>query len=618
MKKILIGLAALFIPATVFAAAVFNSSQVGNTPTNGYVLQTNGSISTWVATSTLGITGTGGSSFAYPFIPSTNFSVTNQATTGIAWFQNGLNASSTSHFVYASSTELSASIIQAAPGKDLTLDNGNKGTALNQILLSDAGQFFYTGSDGQYNYGNGLASPSYGSLDFSLVASGQTYTFPNSTGTICLTTTCAGTVTSVGISTPNSTLSLGGTNPVTTNGTISADLNLSHSNTWTASTTFANGLNVNIATTSKLAITSLASASGAFLAINPLGQVISTSTPTGASGITTIGPAGQGQTGATQTFATSTSATNGLTSAVQIVGSSNTQTFTPSISGTLTTAGGGTGLSNPGSLSASAILTFAGSSGATAIQPSYIGQVLGSSDGSNWGNASIVSGGSSNNSSLTLRSTSSGTASGDYIAFQTAVQVERARILSNGNFGIATTSPWRTLSVSGTVAINGLSAFATGDSAVCIRANGEITFDSGVSSCIVSSKYVKHNILGINASDSETRIMALNPVSFAYNESDQKDIGLIAEDAASIDPRYAQYTGETKIISGHTFKPGDVTAVNWSAITADLVKTVQIDHLALVTNRVKRTAEENWQWIVMSILAAGFIYQQWQIKKLRK
>ncbi len=44
------------------------------------------------------------------------------------------------------------------------------------------------------------------------------------------------------------------------------------------------------------------------------------------------------------TFATATSATNGITSAMTIVGSGSTLTFTPSQSGTLTVAGGGTGV----------------------------------------------------------------------------------------------------------------------------------------------------------------------------------------------------------------------------------------------------------------------------------
>lgn len=47
-------------------------------------------------------------------------------------------------------------------------------------------------------------------------------------------TTNTGTVTSVTLATPNSTLSLGGTNPVTGVGTINADLNLAHGNAWTA------------------------------------------------------------------------------------------------------------------------------------------------------------------------------------------------------------------------------------------------------------------------------------------------------------------------------------------------------------------------------------------------
>lgn len=64
--------------------------------------------------------------------------------------------------------------------------------------------------------------------------------------------------------------------------------------------------------------------------------------PSGGGGITTLGPTGQGQTGATQTLATTTTTANGVTSAIKIVGSGNTQTFTPSVSGTLTEGGGGT------------------------------------------------------------------------------------------------------------------------------------------------------------------------------------------------------------------------------------------------------------------------------------
>lgn len=160
------------------------------------------------------------------------------------------------------------------------------------------------------------------------------------------------------------------------------------------------------------------------------------------------------------------------------------------------------------------------------------------------------------------------------ISTSTASATSTALILdSNGQVGIGTTTPWRTLSVQGTVALNGLSVFATGDSAVCQRAGGELTVDSGVTSCTVSSQFVKHNI--VNDTGALSRIMALNPVSFVYNDTNKPDIGLIAEKVAAVDPRYAQYTTAAKTVDGHTFKVGDATAINWSAITGDLVKVVQ-------------------------------------------
>jgi hypothetical protein len=93
----------------------------------------------------------------------------------------------------------------------------------------------------------------------------------------------------------------------------------------TASSTFANGINLS---------------AGCF-AIN------NTCLSTSGSGITLIGPTGQTTAGPTVTLATSTSVTNGITSALNIVGSGSTMTFTPSQSGTLTAGGGGTGISNP-------------------------------------------------------------------------------------------------------------------------------------------------------------------------------------------------------------------------------------------------------------------------------
>lgn len=60
------------------------------------------------------------------------------------------------------------------------------------------------------------------------------------------------------------------------------------------------------------------------------------------SAITALGPLGQTQTGATQTLATSSAVTvNGLTVGLKIVGASNTQTFTPTFTGSISGLGVG-------------------------------------------------------------------------------------------------------------------------------------------------------------------------------------------------------------------------------------------------------------------------------------
>ena len=57
MKKLLIALGILGLIGTAHAVSVFNSGQVGTGAASGSVLQTNGTVSTWVPTSSLGISG---------------------------------------------------------------------------------------------------------------------------------------------------------------------------------------------------------------------------------------------------------------------------------------------------------------------------------------------------------------------------------------------------------------------------------------------------------------------------------------------------------------------------------------------------------------------------------
>lgn len=79
------------------------------------------------------------------------------------------------------------------------------------------------------------------------------------------------------------------------------------------------------------------------------------------SAITSIGPAGQLQTGPAVTFATSTTAFNGLTVNQTITGATNTITHALSLSGTLGVGGGGTGVATVGD----GRILFGGATGGT-------------------------------------------------------------------------------------------------------------------------------------------------------------------------------------------------------------------------------------------------------------
>lgn len=287
MKKYLyITLGIIFgLAGTVYGATVFNSNQVGSSPQNGYILQTDGTVSTWVANS-----GGSGNSFAFPFTVKAGY---NSTSTTIG-FTNGLFSTASSTFngpfyfpnivsktlnvdsnglVYGSGT--------STPGT--TAPIGYSGT-LGQFIGGVSGNFTctnassgvtgcLTGTDwNTFNGKSGFAFPftvntgynststvlglnglfSTASTTFSgplhlpLITSsflgtdsfGNVFGFATSTiKTSQLNndagwTNNTGTVTSVGLSDSNSTLTIGST-PITTNGTITATLNLGHANTWT-------------------------------------------------------------------------------------------------------------------------------------------------------------------------------------------------------------------------------------------------------------------------------------------------------------------------------------------------------------------------------------------------
>jgi hypothetical protein len=108
-----------------------------------------------------------------------------------------------------------------------------------------------------------------------------------------------------------------------------------------------------------------------------------------------------------------------------------------------------------------------------------------------------------------------------------------------GNVGIATTSPWRKLSVTGTVGFDGLSG-STGAGSLCLDSNKQVVYNSASDNCLSSTRATKHDIQSLEL-DSLSLIELLQPVSFVYNGSEQVRYGFIAEDTAAVDAHLATY-----------------------------------------------------------------------------
>ena len=136
--------------------------------------------------------------------------------------------------------------------------------------------------------------------------------------------------------------------------------------------------------------------------------------------------------------------------------------------------------------------------------------------------------------------------SGGTLEFSQSGAAPNMVILSSGNVGVATTSPWRTLSVTGTVGFDGLTATGAGDVFVCLSTKKELTQGA---TCAASSRNVKHDITNLALSGLDA-ISQLQPVSFIYNGATDTRYGLIAEDAAAVDSHLALWTPGTTTPAG--------------------------------------------------------------------
>lgn len=133
--------------------------------------------------------------------------------------------------------------------------------------------------------------------------------------------------------------------------------------------------------------------------------------------------------------------------------------------------------------------------------------------------------------------------------------------------GIGTTTPWKTLSVVGGMAVNGLTTSTAGNS-VCILSNFEIV-NAGATTCSSSALRFKENVLTIKDGTGLALINQLNPVTFQYKEGMGRDrkvhYGLIADEVAKVDSLLGEYNLET----------GEIWSIDWNGIIAALIDSVQ-------------------------------------------
>ena len=113
-------------------------------------------------------------------------------------------------------------------------------------------------------------------------------------------------------------------------------------------------------------------------------------------------------------------------------------------------------------------------------------------------------------------------------------------------------------------------------------------------------------------------VMKLRPVSYFLKDTmgdpnnAAEQVGFIAEEAQAVDPRLVTRNSE-----------GQVQSFRYEQFTALLTKAIQeqqrqMENLKVGAVQATRSAEENWQWMVIVLLVLGFAYQQVQINKLRK
>lgn len=154
----------------------------------------------------------------------------------------------------------------------------------------------------------------------------------------------------------------------------------------------------------------------------------------------------------------------------------------------------------------------------------------------------------------------------------------------------------------------------------CYDASGQFIRVSAI--CTTSARRFKKDIQPLDMGLND--LLKLQPVSYLRKDPlDEMDshlqIGFIADDVAKVSPKL----NETLVTYVDGGTSGTVQGFRYDQFTALLTQSIKdlntkVENLPQYPSKVKRSVEENWQWLAISLLFLVVLYQGNEIRKLKK
>jgi hypothetical protein len=132
------------------------------------------------------------------------------------------------------------------------------------------------------------------------------------------------------------------------------------------------------------------------------------------------------------------------------------------------------------------------------------------------------------------------------VAHTNGILTERLKLDNTGNVGVGATTPWRTLSVTGTVGFDGLTS-STGAGSLCFDSNKQVVYNSASDSCPPPARRSMRSIHWWWTRWSKSS--RCNPVTFVYDDGDGRvRYVFVAEDTAAVDAHLATYNAAGAVL----------------------------------------------------------------------